>query len=124
MYKFYKCGTEKAILLECQSKFDKLVKSTKRKWQRNCVFELEQANLDDPHAFWAFIKNTRWSKKSRVPMETYDVDGNVTMNPHEFLEKWVKDFGSLLTLPEKNYMEKAFAEQISNSNKEAELNMT
>ena len=40
------------------------------------------------------------------------------------LERWARDFGSLLTPPVKNEREKAFVEEISKSNKEAEMSMS
>ncbi len=45
------CKNEKLKFLDFQSKFDKLVKKAKCKLQRNKVYELKQANLNDPKAF-------------------------------------------------------------------------
>ncbi len=116
-----KCLKEKAIFLSKQKLFDKLVKQTKRRWQRNKVFELEKANIDDHQAFWQFIKGLRKSKKSTIPMDTYmDDDVTLTNDPEQVLNRWARDFGSLLTPPEKNAEGKAFVEEIKLANAEME----
>ncbi len=53
----------KAQFLTLQKQFDKLVKSTKRKWQRNKIFNLDKINDSDPNAFWDYIKSLRKPKK-------------------------------------------------------------
>ncbi len=53
-------------------------------------------------------------------METYRQYGTITTDPHDVLERWARDFGSLLTPPEKVVKAQAFAEQIKATNAEAE----
>ena len=57
------CEHVKRDFLAKQAMFDREVKKTKRRWQRNKVLELDKANVDDPTAFWEFIKCLRSSKK-------------------------------------------------------------
>ncbi len=103
----------KKEFLTAQKAFDKLVKCSKRRWQRNQVFELEKANMDDPKAFWEHIKLMRHSKKSTIPAEVYEEDGvSVTTDPGKIVDRWARDFRSLLTPPPKSMEEKAFVEEI------------
>ena len=114
----------KQKFLNAQKDFDKLVKKTKRKWQRNKVFELEQANLNDPRAFWAHIKGLRKNKHSTIPMETYMEDeyGNkvITTDIHQVYDRWARDFGSLLTPPEKPVEAQEFVESIKRATADLE----
>ena len=117
-------GAKKQFLTHQQT-FDRMVKRYKRKWQRNQVMGLEEANLTNPTEFWNFIKNMRKNKKASITMEVYIDENNsaTTDEPAEVMDRWARDFGSLLTPPVKNETEQLFVEQIRNKNRMFEHNM-
>ncbi len=72
----------KTQFLQAQKQFDKLVKQSKRRWQRNQVFELEKANMDVPKVFWEHINLMKSSKRTTIPAEVYEEDEvTVTTDP-------------------------------------------
>ena len=73
-----RCNAAKRKSVTLQSDFDKLVKKSKRKWQRNQILGLEEANLNNPKEFWDYIKNLRRTKKAEIPQEVY-TDGDHTV---------------------------------------------
>ena len=90
----------KQAFLSNQWLFDKEIKRTKRCWQRAQVLDLESVNDTDPNAFWDFVKNLRRGKRKNIPNEVYEEDGvTVTNDLQEVLNRWERDFGSLLAPP-------------------------
>ena len=90
----------KQAFLSNQWLFDKEIKRTKRRWQRAQVLDLEAVNDSDPNAFWDFVKNLRRGKRKEIPKEVYEEDGvTVTDNLQQVLNRWERDFGSLLAPP-------------------------
>ena len=78
-----------------QRKFDKTLKKTKRSYERSKVFELEQANIDNPTEFWKSIARMGPKRSSKIPMEVEGENGEVISEPDEVLLKWKTDFASL-----------------------------
>ncbi len=67
----------------------------------------------------------RKSKKSNIPLEVYCEDGETITEDHQdVLNRWARDFGSLLTPPEKSDEGKIFVEEIKKANAEMENLMT
>ena len=114
-----RANSEKSRFLSRQRDFDRMVKKEKRRWQRQRIFELEQANQSDPKEFWNFIKNLRKSKKSSIPNEVYtdDTHTDITDDPFDVLNRWAMDFGSLLTPPEYTDAEKEWIDEIGATNR-------
>ena len=130
MDKFYKKISDtprtlkKRDFLAKQALFDKEVKKTKCRWQRNKVLELDKANVDDPTAFWEFVKALRSNKKSKIPNEVYTDDGvTTTDDPQHVLNSWEREFGSLFAPPDKSEEELLFKRHVENMNIAAEALM-
>ncbi len=118
------CTLVKRDFLAKQRLFDKEVKRTKRRWQRNKVLELDKANVDDPNAFWEFIKALRGKKKSKLPDEVYlNDDVTTTTDPQVVLDTWERDFGSLFAPPDKTEDEVLFKRHVEAMNDAAEALM-
>ena len=78
--------------------------------------------MNDPIAFWRFINNLGPKKSSGIPWEVWGDEGNVITNHDYVLDKWKKEFQSLLTPPScKSEEQKEFKERISQMNTENEL---
>ena len=69
-----------------QYDFDKYIKRRKRQYLRNKVNEIETANVNDPVAFWEFIKNLSPRRKAEIPWETVGEDGQIIMDRGEVLD--------------------------------------
>ena len=88
------------------------------------MLDLEKANVSDPTAFWEFIQNIRKNKKSEIPNEVYCEDGiSTTCDLQDVLNRWVRDFGSLLTPPESTEEKKMHINEIKEENKKVEQEM-
>ena len=60
----HQCNATKGRFVALQSNFDKLVKTSNRKWQKNQILGLEKAHLNNPKEFWDYIKKTKENQKS------------------------------------------------------------
>ena len=85
--------------LQKQKIFDKANKKARRSFQRRQIYDLEEANTNDPIAFWRHINSLGPRKSSGIPCEVWGDDGSIITNHDDVLNKWKKDFGSLLTPP-------------------------
>ena len=63
------------------------------------VNEIENANVNDPVAFWDFIKKLSPRKKSEILWEMLGTDGEIVTNMGDVLDIWSKEFNDLLTPP-------------------------
>ena len=85
---------------------------------------MEKANLSDPNTFWSLIKNMRKSKKSNITLEVNCEDGETITEDHQdMLNRWARDFVSLLKPPVYDDEQQKFAEEIRASKREHEENM-
>ena len=52
--------------------FDKTSRMKKRKHARNKVLDIERVNVEDPVAFWDYIKHLSPRKKTSTTWKTFD----------------------------------------------------
>ena len=87
--------------LHKQKQFDKLLRQTERKYNKQKAFEIEQINTTNPAEFWRQIKDLGPKKSSKIPMEVYDsTSSNKLYDTEEVLNKWRTDFETLYNIPE------------------------
>ncbi len=89
----------KTDFLSKQKTFDKVNKKCRRFHQRSQMYALEEANTNDPTAFWHYINNLGPKKTSGIPWEVWGEDGEVVTDHEQVLNKWKNEFESLLTPP-------------------------
>ena len=84
------------------------------------MLKLEAANTSDPEEFWLSIQSMGRKPKKNIPEQVYDAQGEVTDNLDEVLTRWMTDFESLLTPPEKTDEERLLYEHIKKINRSNE----
>ena len=55
-----------------QKQFDKLLRQTERRYNRQKAFDIEQINTKNPTEFWRQINDLGPKKSQKIPMEVYD----------------------------------------------------
>ena len=84
--------------------FDKLLRSTERKYNRQQALEIEQINTRNPTEFWKHISSLGPKKKTDIPMKVYTNDDpcnrDITDDRLQVLDQWKKDFHNLYNTPE------------------------
>ena len=105
----------------CKRKsFDKLLRSTERKFNRKKALEIEQINTSNPVEFWKHISSLGPKKNNSIPMKVYDnsnpTPNSTTVDPHQVLERWKIDFHGLYNMPEEstNTFDSNFFDNIKN----------
>ena len=78
-----------------QKNFDKVYRKAEHNYKKNKIAEIEHYSSSDPNKFWENIKKLGPYKKKDIPMEVYDVDGNVVSDLSKVLHKWKEEFESL-----------------------------
>ena len=81
---------------QCKA-FNKVKQKHKRLFWKNEQNRLLDECENDPNKFWKTIGQIgiHQERKPRIPMETYDVDGQVTGEMDQVLKRWKDDFASL-----------------------------
>ena len=126
--KFRKCphGTPLARalrndFLNKRKSFDKLLRTTERRYNRQKALEIEKINTSNPQDFWRQISNLGPKKQTTIPMkvyENYSTSGSdTTVDPHQVLDRWKLDFQGLYNIPEdaSNIFDNTFYENVQNS---------
>ena len=93
----------KSLRLEFLAKrklFDKLLRSTERKYNRQKAYEIEQINTSNPTQFWKHINSLGPKKNNSIPLQVYDETGNVISDENYVLDSWRNDFSALYNIPE------------------------
>ncbi len=104
-----------------QKTFDKALRKAKRSFQRRQVYDLEEVNCNDPTAFWKHINNLGPKKKSNIPWEVLNHEGDIVSDHEYVLDRWKMEFENLLKPPDDATPEQlAFREHILNSNADRE----
>ena len=80
--------------------FDKTLKKVKRSYERSKVFELEQANIENPLEFRKSIAKLGPTKQHTIPMTVEDEYGNISCDVDGVFERWKNDFASLFATEE------------------------
>ena len=80
--------------------FDKLLRSTERKYNRQKAYEIEQINTKNPTELWKHISSLGPKKYTTIPLKVYDASGTVIDDEQQVLEAWKTDFSGLYNIPE------------------------
>ena len=96
--------TLRNVYLSKRKIFDKLLRSTERKYYREKALEIESINTTNPTEFWKYINSLGPKRKSDIPMEVYD-DSNTnistkTNNQQAVLNRWKNEFHDLYNMPD------------------------
>ena len=78
-----------------QKNFDREYRKAERNFRKSKIAEIENFSTSDPNKFWNSIKNLGPHKKNDIPMEVYDVEGNVVTDLEKVLYKWKDEFETL-----------------------------
>ena len=65
-------------IIVAQQNFDKTYRRLERKFKREILNKIEKVCTNDPQQFWKMLKELEPKKKSKIPFEVYDDDGNVS----------------------------------------------
>ena len=85
----------KAVFTTNTHSFDKLLKQTKRIWDRGQLLDIEKLKTGNPTEFWHHISRLGPRKSNNIPMETVLDDGTVIRNKAEVMKKWQHDYENL-----------------------------
>ena len=77
-----------------QHAFDKCLGKTARQYNRNKVFEIEQASTEDPKLFWECLKKLGPRKSTSVPMKVR-INEDIVLDEKVVTDKWKSDFENL-----------------------------
>ena len=83
-----------------QKVFDKALRKAKRSFQRKQVYDLEDVNCNDPTAFWKHINSVGPKKKSNIPWEILNDEGDIVCDHEYVLNRLKLDFENLLKPPD------------------------
>ncbi len=76
--------------------FDNVLQKSEREFNRKVVSEIEEIFTTDPRDFWAHLKMLDLRKCCPLSMEVYNVNGDLTSDVREVLNKDMQDLSSLL----------------------------
>jgi hypothetical protein len=82
-----------------QDNFDKVYRREERHFNRLKLMDLENNVNNNPRDFWKMIKQLGPHKKTEIPFEVYDEDGNVISDTDFVLNKWKSDYEKLYQHP-------------------------
>ena len=85
---------EKQNFLLAREQFDKLLKHHKRDYSKGLLIQIEQANFNNPTAFWDHIKHLGPRKESGISWEFWENEQLYTDKP-TVLQKWKESFEEL-----------------------------
>ena len=80
--------------------FDKLLRSTERKYNRQKAYQIEQINTSNPTEFWKQISSLGPKKNTEIPLKVYNANGDIVNEHNTVLESWKNDFSGLYNIPE------------------------
>ena len=83
--------------------FDKLLKQTKRTWDRGQLIHIEKLQTNNPTEFWQHITKLGPRTSKKIPMETILEDGTVIRNKGGIFHKWQSDYENLYLNNSDNY---------------------
>ena len=85
----------RALFKACQQTFDKRYRKLKRQYQRSVQCDIERLNTENPKEFWDTLKKLGPQKNTEIPMEVYDMHGNITTDQTTVLNTWKNDFETI-----------------------------
>ena len=87
-----------------QKQFDKLLRQTERKYNRQKAAEIEEINTSNPTEFWKQINSLGPKKSKKIPMEVYNSNSSEKIHDTELvLNSWRCEFETLYNIPESEH---------------------
>ena len=83
-----------------RSQFDKLLRNSERKYNRELADKIDSLNTEDPKQFWDHIKKLGPSKRKQIPMQIYDENGVLTNDTESVLNHWKLEYQTLFHMSE------------------------
>ena len=84
--------------------FDKLLRTTERKYYRDKALEIESINTSNPTEFWKYVNSLGPKRKTNIPMEVYEcndsIDKTKVNDKEAVLRRWKDDFYDLYNMPD------------------------
>ncbi len=97
--KFKGCRRERTKLHQIfknkQSNFDREYRREKRRFQRKRQLEIEEMQTNDPKEFWRQLKNLGPQKRTQIPLEVLNENGDLCSDIDYVLKKWHDEFEKL-----------------------------
>jgi hypothetical protein len=107
-----------------QDTFDRRIRSAERRYKRSLAFDIDSASTDNPREFWNHIKQLGPKRKSSIPLEVYDDNGNIISDEEFVFNKWTNEFGKLYNFNENSVeFDNEFYENILREKSFLESNM-
>ena len=78
-----------------RNKFDKVLRTAERSFNKFLCMEIEDNCTNNPRAFWSHIQKPGPNRNTRIPFEVYDNDNNLNSNEDVVFKKWSEDFQTL-----------------------------
>ena len=78
-----------ASFINCRKVFDKLLRKTEQLYHRKTISEIESVCVDDPRAFWKYIKKIGPRSNKEIPFKVYDSSGNLSSDTGTVLNTWI-----------------------------------
>ena len=118
---YEKADCKSPVYIGLKERSNRDIKKARWSFERKKVYELEEANVNNPTEFWRLIQKLGPKKKASKPWAAEDTEGNVINDTETVLGTWRKDFKGLLTPPDDDTQEqKAFVQNIINDNRRRE----
>ena len=101
--------------------FDKLLRNTERKYNRDKALEIESINTSNPTEFWKYVNSLGPKRKTNIPMQVYDDSdpaNPIKINDEQaVLDRWKDDFHDLYNMPDDMHsaFDNSFYEEIKSN---------
>ena len=83
--------------------FDRQLRREERRYRRGLMEEIESVQSNNPTVFWDHVNKLGPKRKSKIPLEIYDGEGNVDGDLENVLKKWESEYSKLYTGPDKDF---------------------
>lgn len=89
----------KAVFTQARDEFDRESRRARREYHPKQQQDLMNVCSENPQHFWQHLDKAGIgaNRKPRIPEEVIDPDGNVVTDPQLVLQRWKRDFQSILT---------------------------
>ena len=81
--------------------FDKALKRKRRAYNHGLLLKIESCRLDDPNAFWEYIKRLGPAKRQEILWEI-EVKGEIVTDKVKILDEWKNAFEKLYSMEAEN----------------------
>jgi len=85
----------RALFMDSQKSFDKLLRTKARRYHAKCVSDVEQSCDQNPRDFWDHIKKLGPHKSNNIPLKV-KIDDDTVTNLRDVKDHWNSEFSRLL----------------------------